>query len=157
MAEKQRFSARVRAETLEEIDEYAEETGLNRSATIDRLVTEWREHTDTDTDATRRVAYLSEQIRVLFWGFFLAVVVAIALALSAFVAPSMVGAAIALLQVGALAVLAIVALYLRVARIRKQAGDGGYMTQLRRGIRRRVDYFREQIRALAWDAGTGEA
>jgi len=139
MAEKQRFSARVRAETLEEIDEYAEETGLNRSATIDRLVTEWREHTDTDTDATRRVAYLSEQIRVLFWGFFLAVVVAIAL-----------------LQVGALAVLAIVALYLRVARIRTQAGDGGYMTQLRRGIRRRVDYFREQIRALAWDAGTGE-
>jgi len=150
MAEKQRFSARVNAETLEKIDEYAEETGLNRSATIDRLVREWMEHTDTDTDtdATRRVAYLTEQIRVLAWGVGLAVVVAIALALSAFVAPSMVGAAIALLQVGALAVLAIVALYFRVAQIRKQAGDGGYVTQFRRGIRRRVGSL--------LGAGTGE-
>lgn len=135
MPEKQRFSARVRAETLEEIDEYSEETGLNRSATIDRLVAEWREHTDTDT---RRVAYLTEQIRVLAWGVGLAVVVALALALSAFVAPSMVGAAITLLQVAALAVVAIAALYFRVAQIRKHAGDGGYMTQFRRGIRRRV-------------------
>jgi VIT1/CCC1 family predicted Fe2+/Mn2+ transporter len=143
---KPQLSSRVPRPTKEAVEQYAQEHELSQSDAARRLIERGLDYErgrlssseGDDTDATRRVAYLREQIRVLFWGFFLAVGVAFVLGLSAFIAPSLVGAAIALLQVAALAVLAIVALYSRIAQIRKHAGDGGYMTQLRRGIRRRV-------------------
>lgn len=44
--EKERFSARVRAETKQKIDDYAEREGLNRSQAVERITQDWGELTD---------------------------------------------------------------------------------------------------------------
>jgi hypothetical protein len=53
MAEKTRFSARVKTDTLDTIDDHSDETGLNRSATIDQIVEEWEQGDDRSPDARR--------------------------------------------------------------------------------------------------------
>lgn len=50
MADKTRFSARVKERTLDTIDSYSESTGLNRSSAIDQMVEEWAEGGDDPND-----------------------------------------------------------------------------------------------------------
>jgi hypothetical protein len=45
--DKERFSARTHAETLEEIDDYAERRNLNRSQAVERIVNQWSDLTDS--------------------------------------------------------------------------------------------------------------
>lgn len=51
MADKTRFSARVKTDTLDTIDDHSDETGLNRSATIDQIVEEWQQAGTDDAPA----------------------------------------------------------------------------------------------------------
>jgi hypothetical protein len=52
MADKSRFSARVKEETLDALDQEAEESGKTRSAVIDTVVEEWAEGRNDSTDVT---------------------------------------------------------------------------------------------------------
>jgi hypothetical protein len=62
--EKQRFSARVRVDTLACLDEQAEQRGLTRSQTIERIVDEWNDAQEQPdgTDSTDRFARFGEYL-----------------------------------------------------------------------------------------------
>jgi predicted phage tail protein len=65
-ADKTRFSARVREDTLAALDDEADERDLNRSQTIDRLVEEWQSESEADD---QRVAWDEHAIgaRLTHW------------------------------------------------------------------------------------------
>lgn len=54
--EKTRFSARVRTETLETLDDYAERERVNRSQAIDRMVDEWQQLREKEEESSNTSA-----------------------------------------------------------------------------------------------------
>lgn len=86
--EKKRFSARVRTNTLDEIEEYAEERGLNRSQAIEHIVREWSEQGEVEPRPSAvDPAPVSELARRLFtlgaWSLLAAVAVWVVIAVGA--------------------------------------------------------------------------
>lgn len=66
MPDKKRTSMRVTEKTLDELDTYADDEGLNRSQAIEHVVEEWKELRQTrDRTFVERVASSTERVLIL--------------------------------------------------------------------------------------------
>lgn len=131
--EKERFSASVRTDTLETLNQESEDRGLNRSQTIEQIVDEWQE---PETPGwAQRVDTMAAIAQVSLVSLVLSVLLSIALPVVAFILPSarpqLVQFGIAFQQLAGAFLVVMLATNIRIARLRKHHEQVTYGTQAR--------------------------
>jgi hypothetical protein len=130
--DKERFSASVRPETLETLNQESEDRNLNRSRTIEQIVDEWQQP-DTP-DWARRVDTMTAIVQVSFVALVLSMLLAITLPVVAFVAPSvrpqLIQFGVAFQQLAGAFLVVMLATNIQIGRLRKEYEQVGYAAQL---------------------------
>lgn len=131
--DKERFSASVRPETLETLNQESEDRNLNRSQTIEQIVDEWQQP-DTP-DWARRVDTMVTIGQVSLVALGLSMLLAITLPVVAFVAPSvrpqLIQFGVAFQQLAGAFFVVMLATNIEIARLRKRHESVGYGAQVR--------------------------